>query len=101
MAEYVEDINFENPNLYWEFGDEKELDDEFEDMVAEGHLVAVRWSMSGTHNGSGLMSIPATGQDFWGDIISFYRIADGKIVEGWMVVDALAMMEQLGIMPGE
>ena len=72
-----------------------------EDMVAEGHLVAVRWSMSGTHNGSGLMGIPATGQDFWGDIISFYRIADGKIVEGWMVVDALAMMEQLGIMPGE
>ena len=35
MAECVEDINFENPNLYWEFGDEEELDDEFEDLVAE------------------------------------------------------------------
>ena len=35
MAEYVEYINFENPNLYWEFGDEEELDDEFEDLVAE------------------------------------------------------------------
>jgi predicted ester cyclase len=71
-----------------------------EDMVAEGDLVAARWSVTGTDNGSGLMGAPPTGKDFWGDIVSFYRIADGRIVEGWMVADPLAMMEQLGLIPG-
>ena len=35
MAEHADDINLENPSLYWEFGHEDELDDEFEDMVVE------------------------------------------------------------------
>ena len=31
----VPDFNYENPNIYWEFGKEEVLDDEFEDLVVE------------------------------------------------------------------
>ena len=31
----VPDLNYENPNIYWEFGNEEVLNDEFEDLVVE------------------------------------------------------------------
>ena len=31
----VPDINYENPTIYWDFGEEEVLDDEFEDLVVE------------------------------------------------------------------
>ena len=67
-----------------------------EDMIAEADEVVVRWTMRATYAG-GFMNIPTTGQQVAMPGIIIYRIADGKIVEHWMQVDAAALMQQLGV----
>ena len=71
-----------------------------EDIIAEGDLVAARWTSTGTQTGDLMMDppIPATGVQGTSTGISIYRIANGKIVEEWAEWDALGMMEQLGVM---
>jgi predicted ester cyclase len=69
-----------------------------EDMVAEGDKVAVRATFKGIHQGD-LMGTPPTGKKVVLPIMLIYRIADGKIVEHWMSVDQLTLMQQLGVMP--
>ena len=69
-----------------------------EDMIAEKDEVVVRFTLRATHKGE-YMSIPATGKQIAVPGIIIYRIADGKIVEHWMQVDAMSMMQQLGVQP--
>jgi steroid delta-isomerase-like uncharacterized protein len=69
-----------------------------EDMIAEGDRVVARWTGSGTHVG-GFMGIPATGRSFTISGIDIYRMADGKMAEHWHVVDQLALLGQLGLLP--
>ena len=69
-----------------------------EDMVAEGDLVGIRWTNTGTQQGE-YMGIPATGISTEGTGMAFHRIADSKIQELWLFVDDLGMLEQLGLMP--
>ena len=64
--------------------------------VSEGDLVAVRWSGTGTHKGDGL-GLPATNKPAQFTGMTFARIQDGKLVEGWNIFDQLAMFTQLGI----
>ena len=70
-----------------------------DDLVAEGDKVAVRSTMTATHKGD-LMGIAPTGKEVAIDIMLIYRIADGKIVEHWMVADQLGLLQQLGAAPG-
>ena len=67
-----------------------------EHMVAEGDVVAARWSGSGTHRGNGL-GLPATGRQARLSGMTFVRIQNGKLVEGWNVFDRLGMLQQLGL----
>jgi len=69
-----------------------------DDMVVEGDKVAVRVTESGTHKGE-FMGIPPTNKKWtvWG--ISIERVAGGKIVEEWGIVDNLGWMKQLGLVP--
>lgn len=69
-----------------------------EDMVAEGDKVVARVTMSGTHKGE-FMGIAPTGKQITVGIIEILRIAGGKVVEHWNVVDSLGMMQQLGAVP--
>ena len=69
------------------------------DMIAEGDQVAVRANFKGTHTGD-LLDIPATGREVDLPFIIVYRIDGGKIVEHWMSVDQMALMQQLGVVPG-
>ena len=69
-----------------------------EDMVAEGDKVVARVTMSGTHRGE-FMGIAPTGKQITVGIIEILRIAGGKMVEHWNVVDSLGMMQQLGAVP--
>ena len=66
-----------------------------EDLIAEADKVVLRFTFSATYGG-GFMSIPATGQQVAVPGIIIYRIADGKIVEHWMLVDSAVLMQQLG-----
>lgn len=69
-----------------------------EDVIAEGDRVASRWVVRGTHQGE-FMGLPPTGRQFAITGMSIYRIAGGKIVEGWVNDDSLGMLQQLGVIP--
>lgn len=69
-----------------------------EDLVAEGDQVAVRWTYTGTHQGD-FRGIPPTGRRITIGSIDLYRIAEGKIAEGWASFDSLTLMQQLGVLP--
>lgn len=69
-----------------------------EDVVAEGDRVVVRWRHRGTHVGA-FLGIPATGKTFDIAGIDIYRVAGDRLAEHWHVVDQLAMLSQLGLLP--
>jgi steroid delta-isomerase-like uncharacterized protein len=69
-----------------------------EDVIAEGDRVVVRWMNSGTHVGE-FAGIPPTGRAFSIAGIDIYRVAEGGLAEHWHVVDQLAMLGQLGVLP--
>jgi predicted ester cyclase len=66
-----------------------------DDTIADGDLVVVRWSGTGTNDGPWLGMEP-TGKtaNFTG--INVYRFACGKIVESWSEMDALSLLKELG-----
>ena len=67
-----------------------------EDIIAEGNKVWVRYKITGTHTGE-FYGLPPTGKSITFSSISIYRIADGKLVEGWTVSDDLNLLTQLGV----
>ncbi|HEV3001494.1 MAG TPA: ester cyclase [Solirubrobacteraceae bacterium] len=69
-------------------------------VVAEGDLVAVHLTMTGTHQGD-FMGLQPTGRRMEIPAMDLVRIRDDRAVEHWGVTDNLAMMQQLGAMPEE
>ena len=69
-----------------------------ENLVAGGDTVAGRYTLRGTHNGEWL-GIPPTHKAVTLTVMEIYRIADGKIAEQWVILDALGMLQQLGVIP--
>ena len=67
------------------------LHDEF---LAVGDTVIENWTFRGTHTGD-FLGVPATGKQLQVRGIEIWRVANGKIVERWGVVDAAGVMEQL------
>jgi len=67
------------------------LRDEF---LAVGDTVIENWVFQGTHTGE-FLGVPATGKQLQVRGIEIWRLANGKIVERWGVVDAAGVMEQL------
>lgn len=65
-------------------------------QVAEGELVATRYTLRGTHRGA-LMGIPPTGKQVTMAGMTIARVVDGKMVEGWVNYDALGLLQQLGV----
>ena len=67
-----------------------------EDIVAEGDLVAVRATWTGTHRGvMPTMPFPASNRAFAFTGMVFWRIRDGRIVERWATIDRLGLQQQL------
>jgi steroid delta-isomerase-like uncharacterized protein len=69
-----------------------------DEQIAEGDMVASRWTGRGTNTGD-LMDITATGTQVTIEGISYTRIEDGKTRESWVIWDNLALMQQLGVVP--
>jgi len=57
-----------------------------EELIAEGDKVAARMTFHGTHSGGEFMGIPPSGRSFAFSATAIFRIADGKIVEHWDVL---------------
>ena len=63
--------------------------------VAEGDLIIARWTLRGTHRGA-FLGVPPTGRLVAVAGTELYRLADGRIVERWAVVDLAGLRRQLG-----
>ena len=71
---------------------------EIHEMVAEGDKVAIRATVSGTHDGD-FMGIPPTGKAISVGAVEIFEIKDGKITGRWGTPDRATVMEQLGLAP--
>jgi steroid delta-isomerase-like uncharacterized protein len=72
---------------------------EVQDLLASGEKVVARVRATGTHQGE-FLGMPATGKLVDVQLIDVIRFGDdGLAHEHWGVVDALAMMQQLGAIP--
>ena len=70
-----------------------------EEVLTSGDKAIVRARVTGTHQGE-FMGMPATGKSFDVKLIDIMRFGnDGLAHEHWGVIDALAMMQQLGAVP--
>ena len=61
------------------------------DLLAEGDQVASRWTVYGTHQAD-LGGMAPSGKQVAITGLSIYRIADGKIVEGWVQDDTMQQL---------
>ena len=71
-----------------------ELDETIEDMVAEGDKVALRFRATGVHRGE-FRGIAPTGRRVQWTGLVILRVAGGKIVERWGVIDLFSIIQQL------
>jgi predicted ester cyclase len=66
-----------------------------EDQVAEDDLVFTRYTAIENHEGV-YRGVEPTGEPVTFTVLTIHRLADGKITEGWRVVDRLDIVHQLG-----
>jgi steroid delta-isomerase-like uncharacterized protein len=69
-----------------------------EQMVIEDGIVVTRLQGRGTHQGE-FLGVQPTGRTVSLLSMETYRVADGKLVEQWVVMDALGLLQQLGGLP--
>lgn len=69
-----------------------------DDMVAEEDKLATRCTIQGTQKGA-FIGIPATGKRGVITGMQFFKMAEGKFVEGWELPDAFSLGVQLGVIP--
>ena len=67
-------------------------------LIAEGDQVAARFTFRGTHQGD-FQGLAPTGKTATMTGIAFWRLAEGKIAEHWVEIDAMGLMQQLGAIP--
>jgi steroid delta-isomerase-like uncharacterized protein len=75
-----------------------DIDFSIKEQIAEGADVVSRFVWTGTHHGP-FLGIPATGKpvSVWGMVID--HIIEGRIKETRIIMDAMGMMMQLGVIP--
>jgi steroid delta-isomerase-like uncharacterized protein len=70
-----------------------------EDVVGEGDKVVARVRYTGTNKGD-FMGTPATGKSVDAQLFDMFLFGDdGRVREHWGVMDALRLMQQLGLVP--
>ena len=67
-------------------------------MIETGQLVTTRFASQGTHKGE-LWGIAPTNKPIKVEGMVIHRISRGHIVEGWVMWDALGLIQQLGVIP--
>ena len=66
------------------------------DLVAEGQMVAARFTCSGTHLAEWRGQAP-TGRRFRVDEVYFFAFAEGRIAGAWGLEDTHRRLRQLGL----
>jgi C-1 hydroxylase len=67
-------------------------------VLADGDFVSAHMIARATHQ-KDFAGFPATGREIEVTVMGMIRISDGRIVEHWNVMDELALMQQLGLLP--
>jgi len=65
-------------------------------IVADGDLVFVYNTITGTHSGEGFLGYLPTGNRIHFDVVDMFRLRDGKLCEHWDVADTRALFTQVG-----
>ena len=65
-------------------------------VVADGDLVFVYNTITGTHTGKGFLDHNPTGNKIKFDVVDMFRLRDGKLCEHWDVADTRALFSQVG-----
>ena len=73
---------------------------DFQDVIAEGDLVVGRGIGTG-HNTAPFMGNPATGKPVTWSGTRLFRMREGRLVEGWINIDMLGLMQQIGMIPSQ
>ena len=67
-----------------------------EEMVAEDNVVAVRWTLTGTHDGA-FMGLPATGKHISVSVMNFYYFNDeGKVINDVAAEGMIGILRGIG-----
>jgi steroid delta-isomerase-like uncharacterized protein len=69
-----------------------------EHLIAEDGHVALHMNWTGRHEAD-FMGIPPTGKTISIAVIDIMSITEGKFVAHWGVMDQMALMQQLGVIP--
>ena len=69
-----------------------------EEELAEGSKVITRGYFTGTHQGD-FQGIPPTGKQIKVKYIDIWLVENGKLMENWVRLDELGLMQQLGVIP--
>ncbi len=82
MMAMFPDLMLQIDDIYWMGNDD------------DGYLVSVRWSLVGTHRGTGIYGAPSGRRvSMWG--ISQQEIQAGRITKEWMLFNEFAVMQQI------
>lgn len=69
-----------------------------EDLIAEEDKVVSHYTASGTHRGN-FQGIAPNNKHVTTTGIAISRFEHGKVVESWLIFNALSMLQQLGVIP--
>ena len=69
-----------------------------EEMIAEGDMLAARFTMRGTHRGT-FFGVSPTAKPIEVQAMNFYRLSGGKFVEERGQPDLLSLLQQIGAVP--
>lgn len=64
-------------------------------ILGEGDMVAARLRITGVHKGN-LYGIPATGKKINMEAAGFFRLANGRIVESWLMAEEAKLLRDIG-----
>ena len=65
-------------------------------LIAEGDYVAMRLTVSGTHDSGPFAGQVPSGKRITWASLRIFKIVDGMVVATWAMQDRLSLMEQLG-----
>jgi len=69
-----------------------------DETIAEGDTIVFRNTVSGTHLGE-YRGLPPTGRAITYEEVFIVHFAEGRVAEGWGLVDVFSQLQQLGALP--
>jgi predicted ester cyclase len=91
----------EGASMFWNMvrGAFPDMHVDIEIIIAEDDLVCEHSVINATHGGD-WMGVAPTGKPVKWDMTNLYKLSGGKITDRWGAFDQMAIMQQMGVLPG-